>query len=117
MKGEEFELLIDAANELSESYVDLAHSLKDTTREAEATRRLWRNGKRSWLMKVGLALIAFPDPTVSDIVGSLMVVAGLVQEEIKHRTLHIEDLHKTFQNTFKELCFARESLSTQSFCD
>ncbi len=111
MKAEELESLVDAINELSENYADLTQALKDTKREAKATRQLWRNGKRSWLIKIGLALIAFPDPTISDIVGSLMVAAGLVQEGIKRRTLHIENVYKTFQNTFKEVCLTRESFS------
>jgi hypothetical protein len=111
LKAEEFESLVDAINELSESYADSTQALKETTREAKATKQLWRNGKRSWLIKVGLALIAFPDPTISDIVGSLMVAAGLVQEGIKRRTLHLEDVYKTFQNTFKEVCLTKESLS------
>lgn len=111
MKAEELESLVDAINELSESYADLTQTLKDTKREAKATRQLWRNGKRSWLIKIGLALIAFPDPTISDIIGSLMVAAGLVQEGIKRRTLHIENVYKTFQNTFKEVCLTRESFS------
>jgi len=110
MKTEELKPITDAVNELSESYVDLALVLKETTREAKTTKRLWRNGKRSWLIKVGLALIAFPDPTVSDIVGSLMVAAGLVQEGIKRRTLHVEDVYKTFRSTFEEVCLTKESV-------
>jgi hypothetical protein len=112
MKAEELEPLADAINELSESCADLAQALRETTREARVTKQLWRNGKRSWLIKVGLALIAFPDPTISDIVGSLMVAAGLIQEGIKRRTLHVEDVYKTFQGTFREACLARESFST-----
>ncbi len=112
MKAEELESLADAINELSESYADLTQALKETAKEAKTTKQLWRNGKRSWLIKVGLALIAFPDPTISDIVGSLMVAAGLVQEGIKRRTLHVEDVYKTFQGTFKEVCLTREGLST-----
>jgi len=111
MKAEELRSLRDAVNELSESYADLAQALKETTREVRTTKRLWRSGKRSWLIKVGLALIAFPDPTISDVVGSLMVAAGLVQEGIKRRTLHADDVYKTFRSTFKEVCFAKESVS------
>lgn len=109
MKSEELKPLVDSVNELSESYAELAHALKGTTREAKRAKQLWRTGKRSWLIKVGLALIAFPDPTISDVVGSAMVAAGLIQEGIKRHTLHVEDLHKTFQNTFQELRTAKES--------
>jgi hypothetical protein len=57
-------------------------------------------------------LIAFPDPTISDIVGSLMVAAGLIQEGIERRTLRVEDVYKTFHGMFREVCFAREGLSS-----
>jgi len=101
--------LADSMKELSESYGDLAQALKGTARGAKATKELWRSGRRSWLIKVGLALIAFPDPTVSDVVGSAMVAAGLVQEGIRRRTLHVDDVYKTFQNTLKGVQSSKES--------
>jgi len=103
MKPDEAKMMVEALNELSESYVDLAQAIRGTARSAKATKQLWRNGKRSHLIKVGLALIAFPDPTVSDVVGSALVAAGVVQEGIRRRTLHVDDVYKTFQNTMKEV--------------
>ena len=103
MKADEAKMLTEAANELGESYADLAQALKGTTRSAKTTKQLWRSGKRSPLIKVGLALIAFPDPTISDVVGSTLVAAGLVQEGIRRHTLHVDDVYKTFQNTMKEI--------------
>jgi len=110
MKADEAKMMAEALNELSESYVDLAHALNGTAGTARATKRLWREGKRSWLIKVGLALIAFPDPTISDVVGSALVAAGVVQEGIRRRTLHVDDVYKTFQGTMKELRTAKESV-------
>ena len=110
MKPEELKATVGAVNELSESYADLAHALKGTAQTAKATKQLWRNGKRSWLIKAGLALIAFPDPTISDVVGTAMVAAGLVQEGIRRQTLHVDDVYKTFQNTLKEVRNTKESL-------
>jgi len=101
--------LVDAVNELSESYADLAQALNGTVREVKATKQLWRNGHRSWLIKVGLALIAFPDPTISDVVGSLMIAAGVVQEGVKRQALHVGDVYKTFQDVFREVRNTKES--------
>jgi hypothetical protein len=42
MKTEEVKDMIDAANEISESYAELAQALKGTAREAETARMLWR---------------------------------------------------------------------------
>ena len=110
MKTEKLKDTVDAVNELSESYSDLTHALKETAQTAKAAKQLWRNGKRSWLIKAGLALIAFPDPTISDVVGTAMVAAGLVQEGIRRQTLHVDDVYKTFQDTLKEVRNTKESL-------
>jgi len=103
VKREEAKTVATVTSELSESYVDLLQAISETTREARTTKKLWRTGNNSMLIKVGLALIAFPDPTISDIVGSLLVAAGTVQSGIRRRTLYVDDLFKTFHTTIKEL--------------
>lgn len=107
VKNDEARTLIGVANELSESCADLAQAVKGTARSAKSAKQLWRSGKRSPLIKVGLALIAFPDPTVSDVVGSALVAAGLVQEGIRRQTLHVDDVYKTFQNTMRKIQAAK----------
>lgn len=103
IRKEEAKKMATGLNELSESYVDLAAALNGTTGTVEGTKKLWRDEKRSTLIKVGLALIAFPDPTISDVVGSALVAAGLVQEGIRRQTLHVDDVYRTFQQTMREL--------------
>jgi hypothetical protein len=103
MKKEEAKTMATGLSELSESCADLAAAVKGTTGTVERTKKLWRDGRRSTLIKVGLALIAFPDPTISDVVGSALVAAGLVQEGIRRQTLHVDDVYKTFQQTMSEL--------------
>jgi hypothetical protein len=103
MKKEEAKTIVTAANELGESYTDLIQAMKETAREARTTKKLWRSGNNSMLIKLGLALIAFPDPTISDVVGSLLVAAGTVQAGMRRRSLYVDDIFKTFQNTLKEI--------------
>jgi hypothetical protein len=104
MKKEEAKTMITAANELSESYADLIHAMKETTREAKATKQLWRDGNKSKLIKLGLALIVFPEPTlISDTIGSFLVATGAVQMGIRRRRLYADDIYKTFHNTLKEM--------------
>ncbi len=79
---------------------------KGTIKEARTTNKLWSKGNKSTLIKLGLALIAFPDPTISDIIGTALVAAGTVQIAIRHRTLYVEDVYKKFRDTFKELSAA-----------
>jgi hypothetical protein len=103
MKTEEVKTLADAVKELNESYDDLLQTMTETTKEVKATKQLWRKGNNSILIKLGLALIAFPDPTISDILGAALVAAGTVQMGIRRRTIYVEDVYKTFHHTLKDM--------------
>lgn len=104
MKTDELKTMANALNELSESYADLMEAMKGTVKEAKATKHmLWRENK-SRLVKLGLALIAFPEPTsVSDIMGVFLVAAGMVQQGIRNHAIYVDDIPKAFHKTFKEI--------------
>ncbi len=108
MKKEETQVIVRAVEEWGESCEDMMGALRSSVAEASNVKKLWRNEKRSWLIKAGLALIAFPDPTISDVAGTFLVAAGLVQEGIKRRTLHVDDVYKTFGQTLREVRSARD---------
>jgi hypothetical protein len=110
MKTKDIKALNESLKELNESYADLLQTLTDTTKEVKATKKLWRKGGNSFLIKVGLALIAFPDPTVSDIVGAALVAAGTVQMGIRKRTLYVEDVYKKLNTTFKDVLNTKDIL-------
>jgi hypothetical protein len=110
MKPEELEALTDALKELSESYADLLQSMSGTTKEAKAIRNLWRKGNNPLLIKLGLALIAFPDPTISDIIGAALVAAGTIQMGVRRHTLYVEDVYKTFHSTLKDVWSTRHNI-------
>jgi len=103
MKREEAETMVTAVSELSKSYADLVQAVKGTAREAKAAKQLWRSGKNSILIKIGLALIAFPDPTITDVIGSFLVAAGTIQTGIRRHSLYVDDIFKTFQNMLREI--------------
>jgi hypothetical protein len=50
-----------------------------------------------------MALILFPDPTISDVVGTAMVAAGLVHDRIRRSGLYLEDVYKTYPRLLREL--------------
>ena len=110
MKNEEIKTLADALRELKESYTDVVQTMRETTKEVKATKQLWRKGNNSILIKLGLALIAFPDPTISDIIGTALVAAGTVQMGIRRRTIYVEDVYKTFHGTLKDMWTIKHSL-------
>lgn len=104
MKTDEVKTMVGTVKELNESYVDLLQSVKGTIREAKSTRQLWRSGPQSRLMKLGLTLIVFPEPTpITETIGACLVAAGAVQKGIRSRAIYVEDAYKTFQNVFEDL--------------
>jgi hypothetical protein len=104
MKPEQAKIAAKALNELSESYVDLLGAVKGTTNAAEAAKKLWREGNKSRLIKIGVSLIVFPEPTpISETVGACFIAAGAVQKGIRSRAIYIEDITKTFKNTLKDV--------------
>jgi hypothetical protein len=111
MKTEEIKTATKTLNELNESYSDLFGALKGTTRDVEAAKKLWRTGNNSRLIKIGVALIVFPEPTsISDCVGACFVAAGAVQKGIQNRAIFLEDVTKTFKNTLKDMWTIKHSL-------
>ncbi|MEM3616292.1 MAG: hypothetical protein QXN95_04615 [Candidatus Bathyarchaeia archaeon] len=80
-------------------------------KEVKASKKLWKNSNKPWLVKLGLALIVFPEPVLSDVLGSLLIAAGTVQEGIRRRAIHVEDIPKTFQNVIKELRVSEENIT------
>jgi hypothetical protein len=104
MKTEHVKTATKALNELSESYVDLIGAVKGTAKTAEATKKLWREGNKSRLIKIGVSLIVFPEPTpISETIGACFVAAGAVQKGIKSRAIYLEDITKTFKSTLKDV--------------
>jgi len=110
----------EEAKDLAEKLKHLGNSRKETantmnavmhgfTKELRLTQKLWRKENDSFLIKTGLALIALPDPTITDILGSAMVAAGILQLKMKSSTLHVEDVYKTFPKVIKELTTSKLS--------
>jgi hypothetical protein len=102
-----------ALNELVESYSELHRAIKSTARETAKTKKLWREGNKSNLIKIGMACIMFPDPSpVGEIIGAGFLIAGAVQKGIQKRTLYVGDLKKNLDSTLKELNSTQYSLRT-----
>lgn len=85
-------------------------AMRGFVEELRSTQKLWKRGNNSFLIKAGLALIAFPDPTISDVLGSALVAAGLIQLKLRNSTLHVEDVYKIFSKVIKELGAIKQCL-------
>ena len=103
MKVEEAKVAIKAAAEVNEERKELRGTLSGNSCAA-STKKLFRAGNESKLIKLGVALIVFPEPTpISEIVGTGFVAAGAVQKGIKSRAGFVEDIGKDFKKALKEL--------------
>ena len=97
--------------ELGVSYQDTLEAMKGVTRDLRFTRSLWRDGDKSRLVKIGLALIACPEPTpISETLGAFVLSLGIIQNRRKNSTLHIEDVYKTFQDVNRSLLRTRQEM-------
>jgi hypothetical protein len=111
MKTEQAKIAIKALNELNESYIDLLGAIKGTANTAEATKKLCREGNKSRLIKIGVSLIFFPEPTpISETIGVCFIAAGAVQKGIQNRAIYLEDITKTFKSTLKDVWETKQSL-------
>jgi len=97
------ELLQQYNNSRNQTVKTMNNAMHAFPDELRSTQKLWKQGNKSFLIKAGLALIAFPDPTISDVIGSAMVAAGLIQLKMRNSALHVDDVYKTFPKVVKEL--------------
>ena len=96
--------------ELSECAKETHDLMKGFTQEVKLTKDLWKEHNKSWLIKAGIILLAFPEPFISDIVGSGLIAAGLLKAKMQSSTLYMEDVGKTFARVFKSVEAAREKV-------
>jgi hypothetical protein len=111
MEAQKIKHATDALTELSQIKKEAAGTIKGSIQDGSATKKLWHEKNKSGLIKIGMALIVFPEPTpISEIIGSGFVAAGLVQNQIKNRSIYMEDIAKDFRKSMKEIYNNRSEL-------
>jgi hypothetical protein len=111
MKIEEAQTATRTLIELTKSKREVAELIKETGNEASATMKLWREKNKSRLIKLGVALILFPEPTpISETVGACFVAAGTVQRAIQNRAFFMEDIAENLKNTLREVNVAKQNM-------
>ncbi|KPV65240.1 MAG: hypothetical protein AOA65_0390 [Candidatus Bathyarchaeota archaeon BA1] len=103
MKTSDLKSMVEVLRDLGLSYEEALDAMSGVAMEMRSLRRLWRLGNDTTLIKLGLALIAFSEPIVSDVIGAMLVSAGILQIKMRRSTLYIDDVHNTFQVMFREL--------------
>jgi hypothetical protein len=106
-EAEELKKTVDTLRDLGKDWKENITILDQTALSNSDTllaiKRLCKENQRSTLIEIGLACIAFPDPLVSDVLGSFLIAAGLIQKRIKNSGLYLEDVNNTLPNLFREL--------------
>jgi hypothetical protein len=111
MTVEDAKAAIAAAVEVNEERKELSNALSGNGCAASSAKKLFRTGNESKLIKLGVALIVFPEPTpISEIVGAGFVAAGVVQKGIKSRAGFAEDIGKDFKKAIKELSAMKDQI-------
>jgi len=101
----------DVVNELNVSYTETMDNMKSFSEELRSARRLWKDSEKPKLIKLGLALIAFPEPSpFTEIAGATAISIGLIQSRIKNSGLHVEDVYNTFKEVLSSLGALKEEL-------
>jgi hypothetical protein len=97
--------------ELGLSYQETLEVMKGFTKDLRSTKSLWRDDDKSRLVKIGLTIIAFPEPTpISETLGAFVLSLGIIQNKMKKSALHIEDIYNTFQDVNRNLLRIRQEL-------
>lgn len=112
MSAKELGKLTPAIKEVTQSHVDTFNeakqSMKETQKSAGSVNKLSKKGNKNYLIKAGMALVIFPEPIVSDLLGTSLIAAGLVQEGIRRNQIYLEDMPKAFKSAMKDLKNTRE---------
>ena len=109
-KAEELKVAADSLTQLSKDRAAIADSLRGATRGAGGTKKLWKTNSKPFLIQAGLALLVFPEPIVSDALGTALLAAGAVQEGVKRQATYIDDLPKAFQSAMRHLKDAKDTV-------
>ena len=105
VETEELKRMAAVLQELGLSYTETLEVINEMTKDVNNAKKLWRDGYKSKLIKIALALITFPEPTpISESMGAAVLVAGL----IKKSALHVDDVYRTFQDVNNDILKIRQ---------
>ena len=111
MELEELKTTATVLKELGLSYEETIEVMKGFAEDLRSTKNLWKGGGKSRLIRIGLTMIAFPEPTpISETLGAFVLSLGLIQNRIRQSTLHVEDLYTTFQEVNRNILRIRREL-------
>ncbi len=91
-----------------ETFNDTKQSINSTAKCAGSANKLSKSGNKNYLIKAGMALIVFPEPIVSDALGTTLLAAGLIQEGVRRNSIYLDDMPKSLKSAMNSLKAAKE---------
>jgi hypothetical protein len=108
MSAKEIKSTANTASQVAKEYAqnqkETCAALAETKKQAISERNLWKEGDKSKLVQIGMALMVFPEPTpVSEVVGVGFLAAAAVQKGIRKQSTYIDDIPKDLRSALKEI--------------
>jgi len=105
--------LANTLRESTMSYKEFSNMLSGVVNTVKPLKRLIGEpnveAKSSRLIAAGMALIAFPDPTITDLIGTTLVAAGLMKNRMQRTT--VAYVYREFQKVTMKLKDLRQKLT------
>jgi hypothetical protein len=115
MQSPKTDHIVQAAKELGESFTDTATIIRGMNGAVEEVNQLYDHGQGgagNSMISLGVALVAFPEPTmISDVVGAGIVATGLLYNKFVSPPLYIDNIFETIQSQVKAIHSTGEDLS------
>ena len=112
MSAKEASKLSEIIKEVTQTHIETRNetmqSINATQKSAGSVNNLSKSAHKNYLIKAGMALIVFPEPIVSDILGTTLLAAGAIQEGIRRNSIYLDDLPKSFKSAMRDLKKTKE---------
>ena len=115
MQSPKTDHIVQAAKELGETFKDTATIINGMNGAVEEANQLYDHGQGgagNSMISLGIALVAFPEPTlISDVFGASVIATGLLYNHLVPPPLYIDNIFETIQSQVKAIHSTGEDLS------
>ena len=109
--------VVVAAKELGEAYEETASLLAGFAEGVHETSGLYGSGNQgagAALVSLGVALIAFPEPTfISDVTGCGIVAAGFAYQKLVPPPLSVDDIYSSIEDQVMNLRSSSQRITSE----
>jgi hypothetical protein len=108
--------IVQAAKELGFAYTEVAGLLSGMNGAVNEVNQLYDHGyggAGKSLIKFGIAMVVFPEPSmISDVIGGGVIATGLLYNKLVPPPIYIDNIFETIQEQVKTIHSTGENLSS-----